>query len=87
MPLMRERISSPSRARTAVDPPGPVSLLARHRGVSNRTVHGLLEFADQRMAHALWQAPPEVIAVLGARRAGRWSPACATTSSRWSAGT
>lgn len=68
MPLMRERISSPSRARTAVDPPGPVSLLARHRAGGNRTVHGLLESADQRMAHALWQAPPEVIATLGARR-------------------
>ncbi|MGD0062313.1 MAG: DUF4157 domain-containing protein [Streptosporangiaceae bacterium] len=33
-----------------------------------RTAHGLLESADQRTAHALWPAPPEVVAVLGARR-------------------
>jgi outer membrane protein OmpA-like peptidoglycan-associated protein len=45
-----------------------MSLSARHRGVSNRTAHGLLESADQRVAHTLRQAPPGVIAVLDARR-------------------
>jgi outer membrane protein OmpA-like peptidoglycan-associated protein len=43
-------------------------VLALHRAVGNRAVRGLLESADQRIAHALWQAPSEVAAILGARR-------------------
>jgi outer membrane protein OmpA-like peptidoglycan-associated protein len=65
----------PSRAPTALwatasaDPANRVARVrALQRAAGNRAVSGLLESADSRIAHALWQTPPEVDAVPDARR-------------------
>ena len=75
---MRERQRSLSQTPTALrttasaDPVGPVTRsLALRRAIGNHAAHGLLESADQRIAHAFWPTPPEVDAVL---RAGRGQP-------------
>ena len=72
---MRERLRSPSGAPAASQtiesavPARPVArVLALRRAVGNHAVPGLLESADQRIAHALWQTPREVDAVLGTGR-------------------
>jgi outer membrane protein OmpA-like peptidoglycan-associated protein len=78
---MYERLRSPSRAPTAsrtsasADPASPVArMFALRRAVGNHSVHGLLESADQRIAHALWQTPLAVNAVLGAGRGRPLAP-------------
>lgn len=63
---MRKGVLQGERARSAAAGrhPATQSLLGLQRSAGNRAVNGLLESADPRVAHALWQTPPEVNAVL-----------------------
>lgn len=57
------------RTTVSADPGGTVArMFALQRAVGNHAVQGLLESADQRIAHALWPTPAAVDAVLGAGR-------------------